>query len=97
MPTLYNVPITFGSSNQAFMKVDQEEWHYQNGNEKQDLKFEDCVQWKDITSFARDCSRICLPIIVQQIYEESVNRPKCQNGTDHICMMNIFNNMVKTI
>ena len=71
--------------------------HTENGNENQERKFEDCVQWKDITSFARDCSRICLPIIVQQIYEESVNRPKCQNGTDHICMMNIFNNMVKTI
>ena len=97
MPTLYNVPITFGSLNQALIDVNQEEWHYQNGNEKQDLKFEDCVPWTDVTSFASDCSRICLPINAQRLYEENINRPKCQNGSDHICMMKHLTNQVKTI
>ena len=97
LPTLYDVPIQFGSINQAFMEVKQVEWHYQNGNEKQDLKFEDCVPWKDKTRIASDCSRICLPINIQYLYEDSVNRPKCQNGSDHICMMKPFLNMVKSI
>ena len=96
-PTLYNVPITFGSKNQAIIEVNQDEWYYQNGNEKQDLKFEDCVPWKDKTGMVSDCPRICLPINVQYVFEEIDNRPKCQNGSDHICMMKIFMNMVTTI
>ena len=78
-PKLYDVPITFGSSNQAYLEVEQDEWIYQNGNEKQDLKLEDCVPWKDKTKIASDCSRICLPINMQYLYEDNVNRPKCQN------------------
>ena len=95
--TLYNVPITFGSSNQAFMEVYQEEWLYQNGNEKDGLKFKDCVSWEDKTRIATDCSRVCLPINMQYLYEENHNRPKCQNGSDHICMMKLFMNTVKKI
>ena len=94
MPTLSNVPITFGTKNQAWMKVDQEEWHHHNGNEKENLKFEDCVPWTDVTSFASDCSRICLPIILQQIYEENINQPKCHNGSDHICMWKLFEQVI---
>ena len=91
MPTLYDVPVTFGSRNQALIDVNQEEWHYQNGNEKQDLKFEDCVSWENKTRMASDyCSRICLPIVAQRLYEENINHPKCQNGSDHICMMKLF-------
>ena len=96
-PTLYDVPITFGSRNQALIEVNQEEWHYQSGNEKQGLRFEDCFLWKDQLRISSDCSRICLPINMQYLYEENVNRPKCQNGSDHICMTKIFNNMVKII
>ena len=97
-PTLYNVPITFGSSNTASIEVNQEEWHYQNGNEKQDLKFEDCVSWENKTRIASDyCSRICLPINAQSLYEENINRPKCQNGSDHMCMMKHLTSQVKTI
>ena len=97
-PTLYEVPIQFGSSNQAFMEVNQEERHYQNGNEKQVVKFNDCVPWENKTSIARDCFRICLPINVQHLYdEENINRPKCQNGSDHICMMQLFRTFVKII
>ena len=72
--------------------MEQDEWIYQNGNEKQDLKLEDCVPWKDKTRIASDCSRICLPINMQYLYEDNVNRPKCQNGSDHICMMKLFMN-----
>ena len=97
MPILYNVPITFGSSNTASIEVNQEEWHYQNGNEKQGIKVEDCVSWENKTRMASDCSRICLPINAQSLYEENINRPKCQNGSDHICIMKLFMNIVKTI
>ena len=97
LPTLYNVPITFGSINQAFMEVKQEEWHYLNGNEKQGIKVEDCVSWENKTRMASDCSRICLPVNAQSLYVENINRPKCQNGSDHICMMKHLTNQVKTI
>ena len=96
-PTLYNVPITFGSLNQALIDVDQEEWHYQSGNEKQDFKFEDCVSWENKTRTAGDCFRICLPINAQSLYEEKTNRPKCQNGSDHNCMQKLFMDTVKII
>ena len=96
-PTLYNVPITFGSLNQALIDVDQEEWRYQNGNEKQDFKFEDCVSWENKTRMASDCPRICLPINAQGLYEEKINQPKCQNGSDHTCMLKLFKDAVKII
>ena len=96
-PTLYNIPITIGSVNQGFMEVKKEKWLYQSGNEKEDLKFKDCVPWENKTRIATDCSRICLPINVQHLYEENNNRPKCQNGSDHICMMKLFMNTVKTV
>ena len=97
LPILYDVPITFGSINQAFMEVKQEEWHYQNGNEKQGIKVEDCVSWENKTRMASECSRICLPINAQRLYEENINRPKCQDGSDHICMMQLFRTFVKII
>ena len=97
LPTLYEVPITLGLPNKAFMEVKQEEWHYQNGNEKQGIKVEDCDPWENKTRLASDCSRICLPINTQSLYEENINRPKCQNGSDHICMMQYLLNQVKTI
>ena len=97
LPTLYEVPITLGLTNKAFMEVKQEEWHYQNGNEKQGIKVEDCVSWENKTRMASDCSRTCLPINAQYLYEENINRPKCQNGSDHMCMMNHLTNQVKTI
>ena len=97
LPTLYEVPITLGLTNKAFMEVKQEEWHYQNGNEKQGIKVEDCVSWENKTRMASDCSRICLPINAQSLYEENINRPKCQNGSDHICMMQYLMNQVRTI
>ena len=97
IPTLYDVPITLGSINQAFMEVKQEEWHYRNGNEKQSIKVEDCVSWENKTRMASDCSRICLPINAQSLYEENINRPKCQNGSDHMCMMKHLTSQVKTI
>ena len=96
-PKFYDVPITYGLSNQASIEVEPDEWIYRNGNEKQDLKFKDCVPWKDKTRITSDCSRICLPINLQYLYEDNVDQPKCQNGSDHICMMKLFLNMVMTI
>ena len=97
LPTLYEVPITLGLTNKAFMEVKQEEWHYQNGNEKQGIKVEDCVSRENKTRMASDCSRTCLPINAQYLYEENINRPKCQNGSDHVCMMKHLTSQVKTI
>ena len=97
IPTLYNVPITLGSINKVFMEVRQEEWHYQSGNEKQGIKVEDCVSRENKTRMASDCPRICLPINAQGLYEEKINRPKCQNGSDHTCMLKLFTDTVKII
>ena len=96
-PKFYDVPITYGLSNQASIEVEPDEWIYRNGNEKQDLKYEDCVSWENKTRIASDCSRICLPINAQSLYEENINRPKCQNGSDHTCMLKLFTDTVKII
>ena len=96
-PTLYDVPLTIGSINQAFIEVYQDEWNYQIGNGERHPKFKDCVPWENKGIIESDCSRICLPINVQYLYEENSDRPKCQNGSDHICMMKPFLNMVKSI
>ena len=79
------------------MEVKKEKWLYQNGNEKEGLKFKDCVSWEDKIRIATNCSRVCLPINLQYLYEENHNQPQCQNGSDHICMMKLFMNTVKKI
>ena len=88
MPSLYNVPIGF--SNQAFIVVSQEEIVYQDGNDLQDLKFEDCLSWKELSNLAINCPYKCIPVISQSYYEGQLDRPRCQNGSDQSCMSNVL-------
>ena len=84
MPTMHNVPIGFG--NLGFIVVDQEEWHYRIGNSKLDLKYSDCLSWKELSDLAVNCSHKCLPVVGQSGYEDLVDVPKCHTGYDHHCM-----------
>ena len=84
MPALLNVPIGF--SNQAFMIVTQEEIEYQDGNLQEDLRFEDCFSWEELSHLAANCPFKCLPVISQSYYEEKSDRPRCHTGFDHNCM-----------
>ena len=94
-PTLHNVPIGFLTMNQAFLEVTQEEWLYQNGNDKENTKIEDCLPWEEVLELASQCKNRCLPVNAQYAWRQNVNRPKCHNGSDHICMMKTFMNPVK--
>ena len=94
-PTFHAVPAQFKTINSAFIEVDQEEWHYQHGNDKQDLKFEDCQAWEDFVRIASTkCENKCLPVNLQFLWNESVDRPRCNNGSDHLCMLEVFYNPV---
>ena len=84
-----NIPITFGRINRGVMNVEQEEWNYLTGNEEK-TQFKDCFSWNKLTKLAKNCANICLPVNLQYIWEEKINRPKCQNGSDHQCMMAAF-------
>ena len=84
MPIMHNVPIGFG--NIGFIVVDQEEWTYQTGNNKSDLKYSDCFSWKELSDLAIECPHKCLPVVAQSGYEDLVDVPKCHNGHDHHCM-----------
>ena len=84
-----DIPITFGRINKGVMNVEQEEWNYLTGNEEK-IQFKDCLSWKKLTKLAKNCTCKCLPVNLQYIWEEKVNRQKCQNGSDHQCMMAAF-------
>ena len=86
MPSLYNVPIGF--SNQAFIVVSQEEIVYQDGNDLEDLKFEDCLSWEELSTLATNCPYKCIPVISQSYYEGQLDRPRCKNGSDKRCISN---------
>ena len=49
VPPFFNIPIKFKSETHAIMVVSREEWLYQNGNDKNDFKFEDCLSWKKLS------------------------------------------------
>ena len=91
--TKLEVPIKFQTMNTAVINVEQEELNYLNGKENETF-YEDCFSWKEISKHVGGCENICLPVNMQFILEENVNRPKCHNGSDHICMMKLAFNMV---
>ena len=93
-PKFHAVPAEFNTINQAFVEVEQEEWYFQEGNDKEDLKFEDCWSWEDYAKMASKCRNKCLPVNFQYLWKESVNRPRCNNGSDHFCMVEVFLNPV---
>ena len=88
MPTFQNVPIGF--RNQAFIVVSQEEIEYQTGHIGEDLSFEDCLPWEELSNLATNCHYKCLPVIWQGLYEELPDRPRCQNGSNHYCISNVI-------
>jgi len=94
--TKLDIPITFKAINSVFMYVEQEQWNYLNGNEKE-TSFKDCFSWKKVSKLVEACENICLPVNMQYIWEENIDRPKCQNGFDHICMMKFYFNVVRKI
>ena len=88
MPSFQNVPIGF--RNQAFIVVSQEEIEYQTGHVGEDLSFEDCLPWEELSNLATNCHYNCLPVIAQGFYEELPDRPRCQNGSHHNCISNVL-------
>ena len=95
VPPFHNVPVKLETENHAIIVVEQIEWLYQNGNSKANLKFEDCLSWKELSRLANGCLKICLPVIAHSLYDEKSNWPKCHLGLDHQCMVNtIFLNPV---
>ena len=88
MPIFHNIPIGFG--NIASVVVSQEEFNYQSGNPKEDIGFQDCLPWEELSNLARHCHYKCLPVIAQGFYEELPDRPRCQNGSHHNCISNVL-------
>ena len=81
MPTFHHVPVG-NNENDAFLIVLQE-MLYHDGNSPDDVRLEDCLPFEDLS---KNCSHKCLPVIAQSFYEETVDQPKCENGSDHFCM-----------
>ena len=84
MPTFHHVPVG-RNENDAFLIVSQEEMLYHDGNSLDDVRFGDCLPFEDLS---KNCVNKCLPVIAQNFYEESVDQPKCEIGSDHFCMFN---------
>ena len=82
MPTFHHVPIG-NNENDVFLIVSQEEMFYYDGNSLDDVRFGDCLPFEDLSKY---CVHQCLPVIAQSFYEESVDQPKCEIGSDHFCM-----------
>ena len=83
MPTFHNVPV--GNNDEGFLIVSQEETLYHDGNSLEDVRFEDCLPFEDLS---KNCVHKCLPVIAQSFYEDAVEQPKCEIGLDHACMFN---------
>ena len=81
MPSFHHVPI--GNNDQGFLIVSQEETVYHDGNSLDDIRFEDCLPFEELSTH---CNYKCLPIIAQMFYKESIDQPKCEIGLDHNCM-----------
>ena len=84
MPTFHHVPVG-RNENDAFLIVSQEEKLHHDGNILSDVRYEDCLPFEDLS---KNCVHKCLPVIAQSFYEESIDRPKCKIGYDHVCMFN---------
>ena len=81
MPSFHHVPI--GNNDQGFLIVSQEETVYHDGNSLDDVRFEDCLPFEELS---KKCIYKCLPVIAQSFYNESIDQPKCEIGSDHNCM-----------
>ena len=81
MPSFHHVPI--GNNDQGFLIVSQEETIYHDGNSLEDVRFEDCLPFDELS---KHCIYKCLPVIAQSFYKERIDHPKCEIGSDHDCM-----------
>ena len=81
MLSFHHVPI--GNNNQGFLIVSQEVTVHHDGNSLDDVRFEDCLPFEELS---KHCNYKCLPVVAQSFYEESIDQPKCKNGSDHECM-----------
>ena len=72
-----------------------EEWNYHKGSDDIDATMEDCFPWEELSKMAIDCSNKCLPVVVQYLWKEKANQPRCHKGTDHMCMMKIIQNSIE--
>ena len=72
----------------AAISMKQEEYFHQNGNPRDLVTFEDCLSWKELTNpIDKDrCSNKCLPVILQSIYGQRNDLPKCHDPIEHQCM-----------
>ena len=84
MPTFHHVPVG-NNENDAFLIVSQEERLYHDGNSPDDVRFENCLPFEDLS---KNCVHKCLPVVAQSFYEDAVDQPKCEIGSDHFCMFN---------
>ena len=84
MPSFHHVPI--GNNDQGFLIVSQEETVYHDGNSLDDVRFEDCLPFEELSKLVKHCTYKCLPVIAQSFYKESIDLPKCEIGSDHDCM-----------
>ena len=85
-PPFHNVPTGYQTIHNAVFGVKQKEWIYRNGNDRENLEFEDCFSWQKLAA-ASGCAKICLPVTFQYAYEEKIDRPRCNTTIDHNCMM----------
>ena len=90
IPTYQLVPVTFGAKNLVIFEVEQEEWRYQKGQDSINVKMEDCLSWERLSKKATHCSTKCLPVGFQYLLEEKIDRPRCHNKSDHLCMFQFF-------
>ena len=94
--SLQTINMEYGTSNTAYLGVGREELIYLSGNEKIDLKIEDCFPWEQASMLADKCSNKCLPVVTQSIFEERIDLMKCHNPIDHQCMLTSWLTEVST-
>ena len=42
----FSVPVEFRKETYAIVAISREEWIYKNGNDVEDVRFEDCLPWQ---------------------------------------------------
>ena len=94
-PAFHTVPFGYEMKNQAFFNVQQQEWYYQDGNEKQNVKVEDCLPWAEMEKISSNCTKKCLPVVFQYMWKDYLNQTKCHIGADHFCMIKALDNPIR--
>ena len=93
-PHFHLVPVVFEAKTEVILNVEQEEWHYQKGNDSTKVTIADCLPWEELSRKAINCSNKCLPVVYQFLWKETIDRQRCHNVEDHMCMMVTIGNEV---